>query len=184
METRKYEKFLRQNIFHKYINLMQKDPGHFQVLIFRREENVFLNSGTKKILTDRIHNILLSSNWCRIPYRDTLRILPIFLSRNPRKRFGVQEPILDRSRVPLRVSVSEMCGDPCDGNCWCKILNTDRWLIPLFFSICLLVACVFSAAKAKIAVVLFSLTIGRRLSRVSKYSWKSFIFAFRCRYSH
>ena len=96
---------------------MQKDPGHFQVLIFRREENVFLNSGTKKILTDRIHNILLSSNWCRIPYRDTLRILPILLSRNPRKKFGVQEPVLDRSRVPLRVSMSEMCGNGYDGNC-------------------------------------------------------------------
>ena len=62
METRKYEKFLRQKNFYKYINLMQNDPGDFQVLIFRREENVFLNSETKKILTYRIHNILLSSN--------------------------------------------------------------------------------------------------------------------------
>ena len=32
--------------------------------------------------------------------------------------------------------------------CWCKILNTDRWLIPLYFPICLLLACGFSAAKA------------------------------------
>ena len=77
----------------------------------------FLIRGTKKFLTDRIHNILLSSNWCRIPYRDTLRILHISLSRNPRKKFGVQEPVLDRSRVPLRVSISEMCGNRYAGNC-------------------------------------------------------------------
>ena len=30
--------------------------------------------------------------------------------------------------------------------CWCKILKTDRWLISLFFSICLLLACGFSVA--------------------------------------
>ena len=47
---------------------------------------------------------------------------------------------------------------------WCKILNTDRWLIPPFFSICLLLACAFSATKAKIAAALFSLTIGRPLT--------------------
>ena len=32
--------------------------------------------GPKKILTDRIYNIHLSRNWCRIPYRDALRIFP------------------------------------------------------------------------------------------------------------
>ena len=46
--------------------------------------------------------------------------------------------------------------------CWCKILNTDRWLILLFFSICLLPECGFSAAKAKIAAALFSWTIGQQ----------------------
>ena len=50
--------------------------------------------------------------------------------------------------------------------CWCKILNTDSWLIPLFFSICLLLACEFSAAKAKIAAALLLLTVGRRLTCV------------------
>ena len=37
---------------------------------------------------------------------------------------------------------------------------------PLFFSICLLLACGFSAANARIVAALFSLTIGRRLTRV------------------
>ena len=50
--------------------------------------------------------------------------------------------------------------------CWYKILNTDRRLIPPFFSICVLLTCGFAAAEAKIAAALFSLTINPRLTRV------------------
>ena len=47
--------------------------------------------------------------------------------------------------------------------CRCKILNTDRWQIPLFFSIFLPLACGFSAAKAKIAATLFSIPISNNV---------------------
>ena len=51
------------------------------------------------------------------PLQGHVKDFPIFLSRNPRKKFGVQERVPDRSRVPLRVSISEMCGNRYNGNC-------------------------------------------------------------------
>ena len=51
------------------------------------------------------------------PLQGHVKDFPIFLSRNPRKKFGVQEHVPDRSRVPLRVSISEMCGNRYNGNC-------------------------------------------------------------------
>ena len=73
------------------------------------------------------------------------------------------------TRFRKSLSYKSWCNDIRYGwnLCWWKILNTDRWLIPLIFSICLLLLCGFSTAKANIAATLFSLTIGRRLTRVS-----------------
>ena len=124
-----------------------------------------------------------SSHSSRILIFPIMHIMPIHISRICEVSFIRKSTLLKNEksvRILLRIQLQKLtrfmkslpykswCKDIRYGwnLCWSKILNTDSWLIPLFFSICLLLACGFSVAKGKIAATLFSLTIGRRLTRV------------------